>query len=312
MEGFVLDEVSMISGPTMNVAETICRRARNIDRPWGVARVIVVGDFAQLPPVNQYNRKKQWAFLDEVWKRSEFVPTVLKNILRSEDEEYLQVLNFIRAGTVNHEVRDYLDRRVDEDIVANRSTHLFPHRNTADQWNLQRLSEIDSPLKQFSTVYTGNPKAIETLKKQAPIPELLQIKENALVMIRVNDPMLRYVNGSLGTVLSISEECLVIELKNGKIVEIKPNAFSILDAQGQVLATAFNFPVMLAYATTIHKAQGATLDKMVCDLRQLWEPGQAYVALSRLRSGEGLTLVGWDEASIRVDEQVAEFYREIG
>ncbi len=311
MEGFVLDEVSMISGPTMNVAETICRRARNIDLPWGGARVIVVGDFAQLPPVNRYDRKKEWAFLDEVWTRSQFVPTVLKNILRSEDQAYLQVLNFIREGKVNHEVKEYLDRRVVEDIEESRSTHLFPHRNTADQWNLQRLSEIDAPLQQFSTIYSGNPKAIETLKKQAPISELLQIKQSALVMIRVNDPMLRYVNGSLGTVLSIEEECLVIELKNHKRVEIKPTAFSILDAQGHVLATAVNFPIILAYATTIHKAQGATLDRMVCDLRQLWEPGQAYVALSRLRSGEGLTLVGWDEASIRVDEQVVEFYRGI-
>jgi ATP-dependent DNA helicase PIF1 len=130
-------------------------------------------------------------------------------------------------------------------------------------------------------------------------------------MIRVNDPALRYVNGSLGTIQEIEEDHLVIELKNKNTVEIEPTAFSLLDAQGEVLATAINFPVMLAYATTIHKAQGATLDRMVCDLRQLWEPGQAYVALSRLRSGDGLTLVGWDESSIRVDPQVVEFYRTL-
>ncbi|HLG20667.1 MAG TPA: helicase C-terminal domain-containing protein [Bdellovibrionota bacterium] len=75
--------------------------------------------------------------------------------------------------------------------------------------------------------------------------------------------------------------------------------------------SATNFPLTLAYATTIHKAQGATLDSMVCDLRRLWEPGQAYVALSRLRSGDGLTLTGWDESSIRVDPSVVEFHRRL-
>ncbi|MFO1520424.1 MAG: AAA family ATPase, partial [bacterium] len=96
MEGFVLDEVSMISGPTLSVAETICRKVRDHSLPWGGARVIAVGDFAQLPPVNPHSRKKEWAFLDEAWERSRFAPAVLKSILRSEDETYLRVLNFIR------------------------------------------------------------------------------------------------------------------------------------------------------------------------------------------------------------------------
>jgi len=311
MEGFVLDEVSMISGPTLNVAETICRQARDDPRPWGGARVIAVGDFAQLPPVNPHSRKKEWAFLDPAWERSQFAPVILRSIQRSEDEAYLRVLNWIREGEVNDEVRDYLDRRVDEDIDESKSTHLFPHRSRADQLNFQRLSEIEAPMREFQTEYWGSPQGIASLKKQAPIPELLQLKKSALVMIRVNDPGLRYVNGSTGIIQSIEEECLVIELKNKTVVEIRPSAFSLLNAEGEITASATNFPVMLAYATTIHKAQGATLDRMVCDLRHLWEPGQAYVALSRLRSGDGLTLVGWEESSIRVDPQVTEFYRSI-
>lgn len=311
MEGFILDEVSMISGPTLSVAEEICRRVRGGSLPWGGARVIAVGDFAQLPPVNRHSRKKEWAFLDATWGQSRFVPAVLKSNLRSEDEDYLEMLNFIRQGEVNETVRCYLNHRVDEDILESRSTHLFPHRSSADQLNLQRLSAIESPVWQFPTQYTGTPHGIETLKKQAPIAELLQIKPSALVMIRVNDPTLRFVNGSVGTIQSITEECVLIELKNHKTVKLEPCAFSLLNAEGEVTATALNFPIMLAYATTIHKAQGATMDHMVCDLRQLWEPGQAYVALSRLRSGAGLTLLGWDEKSIRVDPQVVEFYRNL-
>jgi len=311
MEGFVLDEVSMISGPTMSVAELICRRARESSLPWGGARAIVVGDFAQLPPINPHSPNKEWAFLEDTWKQSNFVPVLLKEILRSEDRDYLEMLNFIREGVVNESVRNYLNHRVQEDVTESRSTHLFPHRHRAEQVNLQRLAEIETPIFPFATRYAGNAKAIETLKKQAPIPELLQIKPSALVMLRVNDPAHRFVNGSVGTIQRIQEDKLLIELKNHRVVEIEPCAFSILDAEGEVLATAINFPIQLAYATTIHKAQGATLDSMVCDLRQLWEPGQAYVALSRLKTGDGLTLIGWDEASIRVDPQVREFYRTI-
>jgi len=309
MEGFVLDEVSMISGPTLAVAEIICRRARDSSLPWGGARVVVVGDFAQLPPVNPHGRCKEWAFLEDTWEQSEFVPVMLKSILRSEDQAYLEMLNFIREGEVNETVRNYLNQRVEEDASESRSTHLFPHRSRAEQLNLQRLAEIEAPVWQFPTRYAGNPKAIETLKKQAPISEILQIKESALVMLRINDPAYRFVNGSVGTIQTIGEEKLTIELKNRKVVEVEPCTFSVMDADGQILATAMNFPIQLAYATTIHKAQGATLDHMVCDLRQLWEPGHAYVALSRLKAGDGLTLLGWDESSIRVDPQVLQFYR---
>jgi ATP-dependent DNA helicase PIF1 len=309
MEGFVLDEVSMISGPTLSVAELICRRARESTLPWGGARAIVVGDFAQLPPVNPHRHSKEWAFLEETWEKSNFVPVVLKEILRSEDRDYVEMLNFVREGAVNDSVRTYLNHRIEEDVTESRSTHLFPLRSRAEQLNLQRLAEIETPVFHFATRYAGNPKAIETLKKQAPIPDLLQIKPSALVMLRVNDPAYRFVNGSVGTIQTIHEEKILIELTNHKIVEIEPCAFSILDAEGEILATAINFPIQLAYATTIHKAQGATLDSMVCDLRQLWEPGQAYVALSRLRTGNGLTLIGWDEASIRADQQVRDFYR---
>lgn len=311
IEGFVLDEVSMISGPTLRAAEEICRRARGKDLPWGGARIIAVGDFAQLPPVNPMGRRKEWAFLDEAWSRSELNPVVLKTVMRSDDPDYLRMLNFIREGVVNEEVGAYLNAKTDPDFTDPDTTRIFPHRETAEQFNLKRLAEIKHPLVTFSTAYSGIPQAVEQLKKQAPIPETLQLKKSALVMIRVNDPFMKYVNGSLGTVLKIREECLDIRLKNGTEVEIETTAFSILNADGREIATACNFPVNLAYATTIHKSQGATMDAVVCDLRGLWEPGQAYVALSRLKKGSGLKLHGWDESSIRVDPQVVAFHRAL-
>jgi ATP-dependent exoDNAse (exonuclease V) alpha subunit len=167
-------------------------------------------------------------------------------------------------------------------------------------------------LREFATVYSGRERGVEQLKKNAPVSEVISLKKNARVMIRVNDPAYQYVNGSVGTVEDIAPTTLAIKLVNGKIVELEQHTFSYLDAEGNSVATATNFPVSLAYAMTIHKSQGVTLDRMVVDLRRLWEPGQAYVALSRLRSGDGLTLAGWDETSIRVDPIVVAFQESIG
>src|SRR3989338_9161263 len=98
IRGFVLDEVSMISGLALRAAEAICRMARKNKEPWGGARVIAVGDFAQLPPVNIHGSEKEWAFLDPVWDQSRLIPCVLKTVMRTEDQQYIRILNAIREG----------------------------------------------------------------------------------------------------------------------------------------------------------------------------------------------------------------------
>lgn len=314
LEGFILDEVSMISGTTLRAAETICRMARKNSLPWGGVRVIAVGDFAQLPPVSRSNETKDWAFLDETWANTRFLPIALNTIVRSQDDDYAFILNQIRNGQINDDVKSYLNSKVDPNLSdenALQTTHLFPHREKADVFNQLRLVEIEQPLHEFPTTYLGDERTIEQLKKQAPIPDVLRLKVSALVMIRINDPMQRFVNGSLGTIIEIEKDKLHIKLKNKKVVSLESTSFALQDADGHIKASASNFPVTLAYATTIHKAQGATLDSMVCDLRRLWEPGQAYVALSRLRSGNGLKLVGWDESSIRIDSEVIAFHKTL-
>lgn len=311
INGFILDEVSMISGSALKAAEAICRLTRGKKMPWGGARVIAVGDFAQLPPVNRYGEDKEWAFLDEVWQRSEFKSAVLNTILRTQDEEFVRILNFVRHGVVNDEVRAYLARKVDADVEDPRATHLFPTRLMADRYNSKRLAEIDAPLRDFVTEYAGNERSVDQLKKNAPIPEVLKIKKSAQVMIRINDPGFRFVNGTVGTIEDINSELLTVRLKKGTLVELGKETFSLLSPEGQPVATATNFPVTLAYAMTIHKSQGVTLERLVADLRGLWEPGQAYVGLSRLKSGDGLSLTGWDEASIRSDPTVAAFHESL-
>ena len=129
-------------------------------------------------------------------------------------------------------------------------------------------------------------------------------------MMRKNDAtgQYRYVNGSLGTIRGFGEDTLHVVLLSGEDIDVVKEQFGFLDGDGNEVVSAINFPVTLAWATTIHKAQGASLDRMIVDLDRLWEPGQAYVALSRVRSGAGLTIERWSAGSIRAESLVTSFY----
>jgi ATP-dependent DNA helicase PIF1 len=312
ISGFIVDEVSMLSGPTLRAAEIICRRVRDSELPWGGLRVVAVGDFAQLPPVERStSQTRGWAFLDQVWQWSSFEMHYLETQTRCRDEEYMKILSRIREGEVTSEVKAYLDAKTGPAPDDFDGTRLFPRREETERFNLGKLESLSGKLQRFETIYSGEPRALESLKKYAPIPEELSLKEGALVMIRQNDPQQRWVNGSTGHVKRIQPHKLDIELLSGRNAEIEKASFSLLDAEGEVVAAAVNFPISLAWASTIHKAQGATLDRMSVNLSQLWEPGQAYVALSRLTAGSDLFIERWEARSIRVDPQVVNFYREI-
>ncbi|MBI3816577.1 AAA family ATPase [Candidatus Peregrinibacteria bacterium] len=304
----VIDEVSMLSGTTLKAAETLARRVRGRDVPWGGLRIIAVGDFAQLPPVTAWNERKNWAFLHPVWQESDFQPALLSTVIRTQDLEFLAILNFVRNGTMNDAVSAFLNQRTNRPSQNVEATRLYPHRAQAEEFNLKRLEAIPRPLRTFPTEYVGKQKFLEVAKKAFPIPDTLLLKEGALVMMRKNDLALRWVNGSLGTVRRIHEDGLGIDLLSGEAIEIGKEKFSYLDGDGLEVLAAWNFPVTLAWATTIHKAQGASLDCMIVDLDRLWEPGQAYVALSRVRAGSGLSIERWSPSSIRAEPLVTEFY----
>jgi len=306
----VIDEISMLSGATINAAERIACTARGKDEPWGGLRIIAVGDFAQLPPVTPGATQKDWAFLHQTWKDSAFLPALLDTVMRTKDGDFLDILNFVRSGTVNDDVRTFLDAHTGYATDDTEGTRLYAHRVRADDFNHRRLDLIPGQPRAFETDYAGEAREIDSAKRAMPIPDVLLIKEGALVMMRKNDaqePQL-YVNGSLGHVRRIEEELLVVELLTGDVVEIEKQKFSYLDGDGKELVSAWNFPVTLAWATTIHKAQGASLDSLIVDLSSLWEPGQAYVALSRVRNPGRLYIERWNPSSIRAEPLVTQLY----
>lgn len=315
----VIDEISMISGPVLRAAEAIARRLRSSTAPWGGMRIIAVGDFAQLPPVNVFGQMREWAFTDPVWSESGFQPVILTEIMRTLDPEFVEVLNRIRKGRVDERVIKFLDSRCEPKSVKSAETaerrertRLFPLRADVERHNLERLVSLEGPEHVFATSYEGNEKDIETFRRHAPILEGITLKKGALVMLRQNDAEGRWVNGSLGSIERISDDHLSIRLRaGGRTVEVERAEFTLLNAEGEPVVKARNFPVSLAWAMTIHKAQGTTLDQVQVDLRRSWEPGQAYVALSRARASSGVVIDGWRRESIFADPVVAKFHRDL-
>lgn len=304
-ECIVIDEVSMISHEALDVAEQIARAHLDMKKPWGGIRIIAVGDFAQLPPVSR-DVRKPWAFLGEAWASSAFETHELREVLRTRDEELLRLFEKIRWGELDSEVRAFLDDKVNEDPSMD-VPHIYPRRIQSERFNKTRLAELSGKTYEYLTRYSGEDYYLEKLQRDAPVPPILELKEGALVMFRINDPKQRFVNGSVGRVYDLSKEQILVELKS-RVIQVEKFAFAIQDADGKEVAVAENYPLNLAYASTIHKAQGTSLDAVHADLRQLWEPGQAYVALTRATGSKGLTLAGWTEESFRFDPMVRDFH----
>ncbi len=303
----VIDEISMIPAEALDAAEQIARAARKNTAPWGGLRVIGVGDFAQLPPVSR-GTERRWCFNSPAWRRSNFQTAVLEDQVRTKDASFLNVLNKIRVGQMDEHVKEFLDSCVmSDEEVEDGVPRLFPRREQTEKFNLMCLQRLTSDARSFPTEYIGEEPYLTQIKKDAPIPEVLELKKGALVMFRINDPKQRFVNGTVGRIEDFDDETLVVEV-DGDQIEVATFGFSIHNAEGEEVAHAMNFPVNLAYASTIHKIQGATMDRAHIDLRSLWEPGQAYVALSRVRTQKGLSLAGWTPSSIFADPQVSSFY----
>ena len=311
-DGVVIDEISMIPGDALAAAESLARRARKKNAPWGGLRIITVGDFAQLPPISRGRMGgTDWAFESPAWDAAQFRPAVLKSIVRSKDEAFLRALGDVREGLVTPAVQTLLRQRSGSVSPDFDGTLLYARRDAVETENERRLAGLKGEEVALPTRYLGPARYRELIEKHAPIPGILRLKTGALVMIRANDTDGHYVNGSLGHIVDIDDDIVEVALKNGRTVELEPVTFDYLNDEGEKSASATNFPLSLAYATTIHKAQGMTIDSLCVDLSNLWEPGQAYVALSRVRSPEGLVVTRWAPSSIRADQRVLEFQQAL-
>ena len=301
----VIDEISMLSGHAFNYLDFHCRRIRDDHRPFGGIQVIGTGDYCQLPPVRtKAYDPYDWAFDSNAWTEAGFCKVELTRIMRQDDPDFARVLSKCRRGIMDQEVERLLRPRVS--LFPERNlTRLFTHNAMVDRWNTYCLGELPGPEFTREAETWGPQTQIEFLEKNLLTPKTLKLKPGAQVMFTINRPDDGFVNGQTGEVVSVGVASLVVQ-SEGREVEVTPYRWRY-DSNDPCTAWFEQFPLRLAYAVTIHKAQGLTLDSAFVDVRAAREPGQAYVALSRVRTLAGLHLKDWPKGIV-VSQRALNFH----
>ncbi len=306
----IIDEISMLSAGVLHMVDEVCRAVRKNAQPFGGIQVVLVGDFFQLPPIAKAGREAApFAFESNVWEQLHLLVCYLTEQHRQDDSKFLSVLDAIRDGEADHTtVSTIMAREVSVEELDEDTPRLFTHNVDVDRINNERLESISTPGKKYVMKGTGAPLLIEGLKRGCLSPELLILKEGAVVMGTKNLPMLGIANGTIATVIGFERgtDFPLIETMDGRTLTIAPADWAV-EENGKARATVSQIPLRLAWAITVHKSQGMSMDTAAIDLSRAFEYGQGYVALSRVRSLAGLHIVGWSEGALMVHPKVRAF-----
>lgn len=325
----IIDEISMVRADTFDKIDKILRVINHNELPFGGKQVLLFGDLFQLPPVTKnqeyeylYDRYGgEYFFCSDAYKQSGFKFIELTiNHRQKEDSEFFTLLNRVRDGSLNAHDIELLNSRVVKDMsVYDRYTTLLPTKAEAEKLNQYHIDQLDSEeyIYQAKIEYDKYPGHTKKLDSVFPISSTLRLKKGALVMMVANDSEHRWVNGTLGIINALSEKGISVAI-NKRVYDIYPQDFleqEILYENGKLVyedvLKVSQYPLVLAYAITIHKSQGQTYQNIVCDIDKCFANGQAYVALSRCSSLNGLHLKQRiTAASVRVDKRVVEFYEK--
>ncbi|HET7630210.1 MAG TPA: PIF1 family DEAD/DEAH box helicase [Candidatus Saccharimonadales bacterium] len=295
----IIDEISMLHDYRLDMIDEILRRTRRDDTPFGGIQVIFCGDFFQLPPVERGNEQANFVIEAEVWRQLDPVICYLNEQHRQHDADFLGVLEALRAGDIRRRHVEALLGRQDHDI--GQVTELHTTNADVDAINLRQLADLPGGEHRYQMQTTGSSNYVETLKKSCLAREELVLKKGAFVMCLKNSLDKKYSNGSLGEVVGFDKDTdyPIVELKNGRRLTIAPDSWELRDGDKK-RASLSQIPLRLAWAITVHKSQGMTLDAARIDLRRAFVEGMGYVALSRVRSLDTLSLVGLNRMALKV------------
>lgn len=310
----IIDEVSMLHGSRLNMVDRVARWLRNKNAPFGGLQVIFVGDLFQLPPVSRGSDPIDWVHLSKAWKDAAPEACYLTEQHRQgADSELLNILRELRRdGRLSFQslatLRDRIVPLPDDDSV----TRLFTHNINVDQLNLGMLAKIDAPVQSFYMSSTGDQYKADQIKRNLLCPEKLELKVGAEVMFCANNFDDGYVNGTRGKVVRFSNAGNpIVEITDGIEVAVQQYTWRVFNDYGRELASVTQYPLRLAWAVTVHKSQGLSLDAAIIDLTKAFTPGMGYVALSRVRSLEGLYLVGMNDQALELDEEITKYDKEL-
>jgi ATP-dependent exoDNAse (exonuclease V) alpha subunit len=304
----IIDEVSMLHGKRLDMVNEVCQILRGSDMPFGGLQVILVGDLFQLPPVNRGNEAVDFVHTSASWSSLKPAICYLTEQHRQTNDRLLEVLNAMRRGEVEEWHVSALQERLsirprDGEAV----TRLYAHNIDVDNINQRYLANIKTKAVSFKMESHGSARHIEGLMRSVLAPELLELKVGAEVMFVANNFAQGYVNGSRGRVVEFRDDRPIVQLvHNGKCVRVDPYSWSVQE-DGRKLAEVVQLPLRLAWAITIHKSQGMSLDAAEIDLSKSFTPGMGYVALSRVRSLDGVYLTGLNTMAMRLHPAIFEF-----
>lgn len=308
----IIDEISMLHPHQLDMVDTIARYILGRDETFGGIQVVLCGDFFQLPPVSSgySEEEKKFAFESSVWINGGFDVCYLEEQHRQGDDPLLTVLNDIRSGTAGEHTKVPLRTRYKkEPHGATKATKLYTRNVNVDRINESELSSLQGDEKVFKMKTAGFEALVEGLKKNCLAHEQLKLKVGAEVMFIKNDIQERFVNGTRGVVVGFehsAEAWPVVKTYDNRTIIASSEEWKYQDNNDFVLAMLTQVPLRLAWAITVHKSQGMTLDAAEMDLGDAFEPGMGYVALSRVRSLNGLKLMNLNEMALTVHAKVLE------
>jgi len=300
----IVDEISMVSPEMFLAMDRILRAFKKNDIPFGGIQTILSGDFFQLPPILKVPKDKRFAWQSPSWKELQLKTCYLQEKFRQDDNVLISILDEIRSGNVSNNSYDILNSRFHKDLdIDFTPTKLYTHNIDVDRINNEELAKINNPAKSFKYKSEGTAKNIEKIFKSALVLEEISLKKDAVVMFIKNNHELGYVNGTTGVVVNFDKETglPIVKTSYGSLIKCTLEDWSMENDSGNIVAKVSQIPLKLAWAITIHKSQGMTLDSAEIDLSKTFEVGQGYVALSRIKNIDGLRLMGLNDKALTVD-----------